>query len=132
MQPSSSIFSECYLGTKCSGSTRTGFRDIGDFLDSLEAWDRAHKVGAPSRSTLTILVWCQDQSDWRRRRIGVPSAPPKLPANKVAPLDSCLENLQSLSVADRSEEHTSELQSLMRISYAVFCLKKKNNTKPYT
>src|SRR3546814_1668086 len=29
----------------------------------------------------------------------------------------------------RSEEHTSELQSLMRISYAVFCLKKKNNIK---
>src|SRR3546814_7184051 len=28
---------------------------------------------------------------------------------------------------ERSEEHTSELQSLMRISYAVFCLKKKNN-----
>src|SRR3546814_8935807 len=31
-----------------------------------------------------------------------------------------------LSAADRSEEHTSELQSLMRISYAVFCLNKKN------
>src|SRR3546814_1914607 len=31
------------------------------------------------------------------------------------------------SEVDRSEEHTSELQSLMRISYAVFCLKKKNN-----
>src|SRR3546814_7160627 len=30
---------------------------------------------------------------------------------------------------DRSEEHTSELQSLMRISYAVFCLKKKTNTQ---
>src|SRR3546814_8080841 len=30
---------------------------------------------------------------------------------------------------DRSEEHTSELQSLMRISYAVFCLKKNNNKK---
>src|SRR3546814_10618311 len=30
--------------------------------------------------------------------------------------------------ADRSEEHTSELQSLMRISYAVFCLKKNNKT----
>src|SRR3546814_10413669 len=29
----------------------------------------------------------------------------------------------------RSEEHTSELQSLMRISYAVFCLKKKNNNQ---
>src|SRR3546814_10300874 len=32
-----------------------------------------------------------------------------------------------VSVSIRSEEHTSELQSLMRISYAVFCLKKKNN-----
>src|SRR3546814_9719746 len=32
----------------------------------------------------------------------------------------------------RSEEHTSELQSLMRISYAVFCLKKKKNTTDYT
>src|SRR3546814_3374527 len=31
-----------------------------------------------------------------------------------------------VSAATRSEEHTSELQSLMRISYAVFCLKKKN------
>src|SRR3546814_10012905 len=32
----------------------------------------------------------------------------------------------------RSEEHTSELQSLMRISYAVFCLKKKKNNKSNT
>src|SRR3546814_6699641 len=32
----------------------------------------------------------------------------------------------------RSEEHTSELQSLMRISYAVFCLKKKNTNKTIT
>src|SRR3546814_2107477 len=32
----------------------------------------------------------------------------------------------------RSEEHTSELQSLMRISYAVFCLKKKNNETQLT
>src|SRR3546814_1502095 len=34
--------------------------------------------------------------------------------------------------AGRSEEHTSELQSLMRISYAVFCLKKKKNTLQHT
>src|SRR3546814_4379325 len=34
--------------------------------------------------------------------------------------------------AQRSEEHTSELQSLMRISYAVFCLKKKNTTQQTT
>src|SRR3546814_5534020 len=32
-------------------------------------------------------------------------------------------------ILPRSEEHTSELQSLMRISYAVFCLKKKNNQR---
>src|SRR3546814_1591801 len=37
--------------------------------------------------------------------------------------DGCLHNAVC---AIRSEEHTSELQSLMRISYAVFCLKKKN------
>src|SRR3546814_2828809 len=36
-----------------------------------------------------------------------------------------------LDGADRSEEHTSELQSLMRISYAVFCLKKKNTNKKH-
>src|SRR3546814_4821407 len=34
-------------------------------------------------------------------------------------------------IAIRSEEHTSELQSLMRISYAVFCLKKKNQNHRY-
>src|SRR3546814_2401533 len=34
---------------------------------------------------------------------------------------------QCRALHDRSEEHTSELQSLMRISYAVFCLKKKKN-----
>src|SRR3546814_2287216 len=36
------------------------------------------------------------------------------------------------TMAIRSEEHTSELQSLMRISYAVFCLKKKNNIRHKT
>src|SRR3546814_7008842 len=34
-----------------------------------------------------------------------------------------------LQIPERSEEHTSELQSLMRISYAVFCLKKKKQPK---
>src|SRR3546814_6506821 len=36
--------------------------------------------------------------------------------------------IQALRPRARSEEHTSELQSLMRSSYAVFCLKKKKNT----
>src|SRR3546814_8331324 len=39
---------------------------------------------------------------------------------------------QNIIVGQRSEEHTSELQSLMRISYAVFCLKKKNTTEQQT
>src|SRR3546814_10919866 len=38
---------------------------------------------------------------------------------------------QNYSEPWRSEEHTSEIQSLMRISYAVFCLKKKKTTYPY-
>src|SRR3546814_9026281 len=38
----------------------------------------------------------------------------------------CLISSASACIIKRSEEHTSELQSLMRISYAVFCLKKKN------
>src|SRR3546814_5538391 len=62
------------------------------------------------------------------------AAPAKVPQDVVDTLaekfDQALrqpdlrEKLQNVGV--RSEEHTSELQSLMRISYAVFCLKKKN------
>src|SRR3546814_9445507 len=53
-------------------------------------------------------------------------------ANRAATLEPQAQGfvnaVQVFPFADRSEEHTSELQSLMRISYAVFCLKKK--TKP--
>src|SRR3546814_4866267 len=45
----------------------------------------------------------------------------KLVPSELAPAEDC--------GAFRSEEHTSELQSLMRISYAVFCLKKKKKQK---
>src|SRR3546814_996867 len=46
---------------------------------------------------------------------------------------SCVVDQQVLwAVVARSEEHTSELQSLMRISYAVFCLKKKQSNKHLT
>src|SRR3546814_4070023 len=44
----------------------------------------------------------------------------------------CTNALQQDDPEPRSEEHTSELQSLMRISYAVFCLKKKKNKKSNT
>src|SRR3546814_5311534 len=45
----------------------------------------------------------------------------------------CASLTRATGLRDRSEEHTSELQSLMRISYAVFCLKKKNtqHTTPH-
>src|SRR3546814_9714635 len=46
------------------------------------------------------------------------------------PEDGCADRRRPLRRrSGRSEEHTSELQSLMRISYAVFCLKKKKNKK---
>src|SRR3546814_4471681 len=45
------------------------------------------------------------------------------------PVGECSGFLSGSQVGERSEEHTSELQSLMRISYAVFCLKKKKKTK---
>src|SRR3546814_6930139 len=49
---------------------------------------------------------------------------PLKPAKGMAPLSARLAAAQRM----RSEEHTSELQSLMRISFAVFCLKIKNHT----
>src|SRR3546814_9662280 len=44
------------------------------------------------------------------------------------PNEEMLSSANPFWVIARSEEHTSELQSLMRISYAVFCLKKKKNS----
>src|SRR3546814_10762753 len=43
-----------------------------------------------------------------------------------------LGDYMKLGYVARSEEHTSELRSLMRISYAVFCLKKKKHNEPIT
>src|SRR3546814_1241300 len=53
----------------------------------------------------------------------------RLSAAEAAPLLLCrLHEGEMTIVVARSEEHTSELQSLMRISYAVFCLKKKKKS----
>src|SRR3546814_9107034 len=61
----------------------------------------------------------------RQRNVGAGSEPFTVVAMRGLPVkltaDSPISRLNSV----RSEEHTSELQSLMRISYAVFCLKKK-------
>src|SRR3546814_4277366 len=52
---------------------------------------------------------------------------------KRAALDALFQTtLHQLMTGQRSEEHTSELQSLMRISYAVFCLKKKKKQQTRT
>src|SRR3546814_3576524 len=53
--------------------------------------------------------------------------PESLPLASLAPSSGARTHITSgsLNASGRSEEHTSELQSLMRISYAVFCLKKK-------
>src|SRR3546814_1817363 len=52
----------------------------------------------------------------------------KARASHAAQVQSRVKKLDKIErVEPRSEEHTSELQSLMRISYAVFCLKKKHN-----
>src|SRR3546814_2506732 len=56
------------------------------------------------------------------------------PGSSIERLDAGLDSVidPNAYVEIRSEEHTSELQSLMRISYAVFCLKKKTADKTYT
>src|SRR3546814_19802763 len=58
--------------------------------------------------------------DGRRGRDGGCAAAQRFPVERDVP---------RRGEEHRSEEHTSELQSLMRISYAVFCLKKKKHTK---
>src|SRR3546814_5203660 len=65
-----------------------------------------------------------------RSAVGERRGAPEIGVDRLALADHLVlfEQLgeQDIERADRSEEHTSELQSLMRISYAVFCLKKKN------
>src|SRR3546814_10849544 len=64
----------------------------------------------------------------RAASISTRPSPPTGSTTTSAPIErshSAVSSTQACSV--RSEEHTSELQSLMRISYAVFCLKKKTN-----
>src|SRR3546814_2549249 len=54
----------------------------------------------------------------------------KIPPNRLVSMRKIVPH--PTTPGNRSEEHTSELQSLMRISYAVFCLKKKKKQTTYT
>src|SRR3546814_5738232 len=62
-----------------------------------------------------------------RRRFGKARIDDPLHSGRAGGVDHCLMLTDPLRVR-RSEEHTSELQSLMRISYAVFCLKKQRRS----
>src|SRR3546814_4082746 len=75
-----------------------------------------------SRRLGDLLIVAVNDDDSVRRLKG-----PSRPLNGVADRMALLASLRCVDfvVPFRSEEHTSELQSLMRISYAVFCLKKK-------
>src|SRR3546814_8461790 len=95
-----------------------------------------------STMALCLLMACQRQTPMPEAALRAPVARPSAdlveelardPERLKAMRRQCRENRpgrdEALCIASRSEEHTSELQSLMRISYAVFCLKKK--TKPH-
>src|SRR3546814_1726416 len=92
----------------------------------------------PPRSTRTDTLFPYTtlfrSSELGRRRLALMQRFDDLAAQrlKVGDISSPERDLAGLALGEaqvqRSEEHTSELQSLMRISYAVFCLKKKNTT----
>src|SRR3546814_8530100 len=87
-----------------------------------------------------ILLWLSDTgaylagSVFGRHRMLERISPKKTWEGFIGGLLICCSAAAQLArffpVMNRSEEHTSELQSLMRISYAVFCLNKKNTLKP--
>src|SRR3546814_221744 len=69
----------------------------------------------------------------RPRLLAEPLAEPRKQGEHALAAAPCASTRMRVAADLRSEEHTSELQSLMRISYAVFCLKKKKNiTNTYT
>src|SRR3546814_2111908 len=97
-------------------------------LPGLGAQQRTGAVGHDAGDDAQGASGQRHQHDFRARLHGnAPITAPRLHAVRVR---RTARPFRSRPAAARSEEHTSELQSLMRISYAVFCLKKKKNT-PY-
>src|SRR3546814_8028660 len=80
-----------------------------------------HPVVADARLDVVVVVLGRNAATQIMRRLGLAEA-----ADVVL---LAFHRHQRRAADLRSEEHTSELQSLMRISYDVFCLKKKKNTK---
>src|SRR3546814_9634971 len=91
-------------------------------------------IRRPPRSTRTDTLFPYTTLFRSLRRFDILDTPHDGRFDRLASLAARIFRTQSAVVtlidADRSEEHTSELQSLMRISYAVFCLKKKKHIYP--
>src|SRR3546814_1987616 len=88
--------------------------------------------GALARQFLpAIIVGREPRADDRIAEFGLRQIPHLFAAEALVGAQRQLDRVgkAEILVDTRSEEHTSELQSLMRISYAVFCLKKKNKCK---
>src|SRR3546814_3931555 len=110
-------------------STRTD--TLFPYTTLFRSWLEPRALSAPDQSRcqreqprlaeqpqLHHRAWCDD----RQPNAGGPDRERPARGNRI-------HQRPARSVRLRSEEHTSELQSLMRISYAVFCLKKKNINK---
>src|SRR3546814_10113104 len=96
-------------------------------------------IRRPPRSTRTDTLFPYTTL-FRSRRLGVACGflgrqtmeLARLGRSEERQIDHIMIGHAPVGAAERSEEHTSELQSLMRISYAVFCLKKKKNKQTNT
>src|SRR3546814_6341834 len=102
------------LSVACEFGKKMRMAQLSMIADAmLEFWMSASDCVA--KMTLTFRLRSV-LSHWRMRAANIGSS----------------RNSQDASRISRSEEHTSELQSLLRISYAVFCLQKKTTTKQTT
>src|SRR3546814_6658857 len=81
----------------------------------------------PSTTSLSIITSSTPSNDGRSNMVSS-NMPSSIERSPRAPVLRSIARRAIAESASRSEEHTSELQSLMRISYAVFCLKKKKQT----
>src|SRR3546814_1163909 len=97
---------------------------ISDWSSDVCSSDLAHYNRHPERGDNHVRV--PDPSDHRERGFQCPQSgmPPRPSCPGHRSENESPDNCETAANL-RSEEHTSELQSLMRISYAVFCLKKK-------